>query len=110
MVTSKRERILGMFPTTRWPARDVRHRRQAAAYLTQVVAGAVPPDSRSTAVLGLLAVSGQVHRIVNAPGLSKGQLRRRAFEVSQQFSSPTTEAAAHAIDQTRAAIKASHNS
>ena len=75
-------RILGLFPTTTWPAVDVRHEREVRQRLQAVLVTGLDPDPRTAAVIALLAAVDQAHRQVDRGGLSAGQVRKRAKQVA----------------------------
>ncbi|WP_175008920.1 GPP34 family phosphoprotein [Cellulosimicrobium sp. TH-20] len=61
-------RVLGIFPTTRWPAADSRHEDAVRADLRRVLVEGQPPDARAAAIVALLAATGQAGRVLATGG------------------------------------------
>ncbi|TIC80729.1 GPP34 family phosphoprotein [Nocardioides sp. GY 10127] len=77
------ERVLGLFPRTRWPEVDSRHEEELRRTLHEVLVDGRTPDLRTGALVALLHVADRAHRLVDAPGVSDRELRRRAKAVSE---------------------------
>ncbi len=76
-------KVLGLFPHTTWPAADLQHERQLRQRLDGVLVSGLEPDPRTAALVALLQAVGQAHRQVDRGGLSAGEVRRRAKQVSE---------------------------
>ncbi|WP_265522664.1 GOLPH3/VPS74 family protein [Oerskovia flava] len=74
------ERILGIFPTTRWPAEDSRHEDAVRAGLWRVLVDGSAPDERTAALVAILAATGRAGKVVGAP--DRRAADRRAKEVA----------------------------
>ncbi len=61
-------RILGIFPTTRWPAADSRHEDAVRTELWRVLVDGAAPDERAGALVALLSATGQTGRVLAAGG------------------------------------------
>ena len=61
-------RVLGIFPTTRWPAADSRHEDGVRAALWRVLVDGAVPDERTAAVVTILSATGQAGRVLAAGG------------------------------------------
>ncbi|MFB8230001.1 GPP34 family phosphoprotein [Cellulosimicrobium sp. NPDC055967] len=61
-------RVLGIFPTTRWPAADTRHEEGVRAGLWRVLVDGGAPDLRTAALVAILAATGQAGRVLAAGG------------------------------------------
>lgn len=61
-------RVLGIFPTTRWPAADSRHEDAVRADLRRVLVEGQVPDARAAAIVALLAATGQAGRVLATGG------------------------------------------
>ncbi|MEV8178388.1 GPP34 family phosphoprotein [Cellulosimicrobium funkei] len=61
-------RVLGIFPTTRFPAADSRHEDAVRADLQRVLVEGQAPDARAAAIVALLAATGQAGRVLAAGG------------------------------------------
>lgn len=100
IVRASEERVLGIFPTTRWPAVDSAHEARVRAALYDVLVGGRTPTSLETTLIALLHAVGQVPKVVPTDVLSKRDLSRRAKEVAEG------SVAGDAVIQAVAAIQA----
>jgi hypothetical protein len=96
ILQAEQGRILGLFPTTRWPAADARHEYELRAALDSVLRVGTQPDQRTAALIAMLHAVDVVPKIVtNAP--DKKALKRRAKEIAES---------AWAADAVRSAVQA----
>lgn len=95
-------RILGIFPTTRWPADDSAHEAALRERLAAVLLEGAAPDARTTALLAVLQGSGLVGGLV--PRDRRRQAEARAKELAE--SGWATEGMARAIDELTAIMVA----
>jgi Golgi phosphoprotein 3 GPP34 len=96
ILQAEQGRILGLFPTTRWPAADARHEQEVRAALDSVLRVGTQPDQRTAALVALLHAVDAVPKIITtAP--DKKALKRRAKEIAES---------AWAADAVRAAVQA----
>lgn len=72
-------RVLGLFPTTRWPAADSAHEEEVRRALATVLVEGEQPDDRTGALVALLSAIDKAHRVVDGP---RGPVRRRAKEIA----------------------------
>lgn len=106
VLRAEQGRILGVFPTHRWPAQDARHEAEVRSRVTQALVHGSTPDARSAALIALLhalrcedkAVDPRQHEV------SKRQLRTRAEEIAQ--GDWASQAVRTAIDEVTAAVAA----
>ncbi|MHA7133404.1 GOLPH3/VPS74 family protein [Oerskovia turbata] len=76
-------RILGIFPTTRWPAADSRHEGELRRTLTRVLLDDAAPDERTGALVAILAATGQAGRVMAADPATEdggGQVDRQGVD------------------------------
>ena len=78
----RRDRVLGLFPRTRWPAVDSRREQEVRSALTACLVQGQEPDDRTAALVALLSAIGHAHKVVDTQGLSSGEVRRRAKQVA----------------------------
>lgn len=83
IVRASEERILGIFPTTRWPAVDSAHEARVRAALLDVLVGGRTPTPLEATLIALLHAIGQVPKVVPTDALSKRDLRSRAKVVAE---------------------------
>lgn len=94
--------VLGVFPTTRWPAADVAHEAEVRTGIRDCVAAGRTPTDREAALVSLLQAVDRVPLVVGDVGLPKRDLRRRAKTIAQgEFAG---EAVRRAIAELNAAV------
>jgi hypothetical protein len=77
------DKLFGLIPRTRWPARDSSHEEEVRRALTDVLVAGVEPEPRIGALAALLYAVDRAHKTVPHEGLSNGEVRRRAKQVSE---------------------------
>lgn len=77
----RRERVLGVFPTTRYDVVDTARRERLAAALDAVLSGRVPPDDVTGPLIGLLQAGGVVKRLV--PPTERRAAVRKAKDIAR---------------------------
>jgi hypothetical protein len=82
MVRREQTHVLGLFPSTRWPAADLAYENALRAHLAAVLAGQSDVDARSATVIALLHGAGAVGRLVVA-GMSAREVRERAKRIAE---------------------------
>ena len=75
--------MLGLFPRTRWPARDNSHEQSVRRALTVVLVDGARPDARTGALVALLHAVDRAHKTVPHEGLGSRQVRKRAKQVAE---------------------------
>jgi hypothetical protein len=85
VLRAEQGRVLGIFPTKRWPAADAAHERQVRAALEQALLTGLPPEPRTAALVSLLRALRTLHKVVPPKhhGLSRRDLDRRAKEIGE---------------------------
>jgi hypothetical protein len=85
VLRSERGKVLGVFPTQRWPTADAAHERQLRVELEQALLTGLQPRERVAALVSLLHALRAVHKVVRPKdhGLSKRDLDRRAKEIAE---------------------------
>ncbi|GGD16561.1 GOLPH3/VPS74 family protein [Nocardioides daphniae] len=90
-ILERREtKILGLFPSTTWPAVDVQHEQQVRASLRDCLVIGLMPTPRTAALVALLAAVDQAYKVL-APGdltsqrgeLSPREVKRRAKAITE---------------------------
>lgn len=76
-------RVLGLFPTTRWPTADAAHEQEVRRALTATLVQGHDPDPRTGALVALLSAIDKAHRVVDHEGMSAREVRRRAKELAE---------------------------
>lgn len=77
------DRVLGLFPRTRWPAVDSSHEQEVRRQLTAALVQGVDPDERTGALVALLSAIDKPHKVVDHEGLSAGEVRKRAKAIAK---------------------------
>lgn len=102
MLERREDKILGLFPRTRWPAADPSHEEAVRADLTRVLVRGEEPDERTAALIALLAAIDRVHKVVADPAVSGREVRKRAKAIAEGAWAAT--AVRQAIQASMAAI------
>lgn len=78
-------RILGIFPSHRWPAKDSAHERSVRERITGALVQGVTPDERTAALISLLNALKAVHKVVDPRqhAVRKADLNARAKEIAE---------------------------
>ncbi|KQW49391.1 hypothetical protein ASC77_12025 [Nocardioides sp. Root1257] len=79
----REDKVLGLFPRTRWPAVDSTHEEQVRRALTASLVGGAEPDQRTGALVALLSAIDKAHKVVDHEGMSSRDVRKRAKQVSE---------------------------
>jgi hypothetical protein len=79
----REDKVLGLFPRTRWPAADSTHEEEVRRSLTAALVQGVEPDERTGALVALLSSIDRAHKVVDHDGMSSRDVRERAKEISE---------------------------
>jgi Golgi phosphoprotein 3 (GPP34) len=106
LVRAEQGRILGVFPTHRWPTQDASHEAEMRRLVTQALVQRTVPDTRTAALIALLHALRCEHKIVDPRqyDLSKRELTVRAGEIAKGIWA--SEAVRKAIEEMTAAVVA----
>lgn len=106
ILRAQRGKVLGVFPTTRWPAADSAHETQLYDRLRSVLVVGSTPDARIAALTGLLSALDAPHKVLATAGeeVDKKAVRRRAKEIRE--GSWAADAVGSAIAAVQAAVTA----
>lgn len=77
------DRVLGIFPRTRWPANDQAHEEMVRRDLADALRGELTPTDRTRALVALLSATSLAHRVLDVDGLSRGEVKRRARQIAE---------------------------
>jgi hypothetical protein len=104
LVREEEGKVLGLFPSNRWPAQDAGHERALRAALDAALVQGLEPEPRTAAVVALLSALRAVPKVVDTAGsgLSKKQLNDRAAQIAE--GSWGSAAVRKAIDEMVAAV------
>lgn len=97
-------KILGLFPTTRWPAEDSEHEAGVRAELRRVLVEGQQPDERTGALVALLAGMNAVKRVLKDEDVDVKQAEARAKEIAE--GNWAGEAMRRAVEEMTAAVMA----
>jgi hypothetical protein len=79
----RQDKVLGLFPRTRWPAVDTAHEQDVRRALAAVLVQGAQPDERTGALIALLSAIDRAHKIVDREGMSARDVRKRAKQISE---------------------------
>jgi len=96
-------KVLGLFPVTRWPAKDARHEAEIRSGLENVLKLGTQPDERTAALIALLSALNVVPKVIT-DAVDKKALKRRAKEIAE--SEWAAAAVRKAVAEMQAAITA----
>ncbi|MFD6893778.1 GPP34 family phosphoprotein [Rhodococcus sp. NPDC060086] len=80
-VREERGKVLGLFPTRRWPAVDESHERQVRSELYSVLVDGVTPSPHTASLISLLSATKLAPKIF--PDVDKKRITERAKEISE---------------------------
>ena len=83
MLERREDRVLGLFPRTRWPVADAAHEDDVRRRLSAVLVQGLTPDERTAALVALLHAIGRAHKVVPRDGVSSSQVKRRAKDIAE---------------------------
>ena len=83
LLERREDRVLGLFPRTRWPVADVAHEDDVRRRLSGALVQGLTPDERTGALVALLHAIGHAPKVVPHDGVSTSEVKRRAKEVSE---------------------------
>jgi len=104
ILRSKNDKVVGLFPRTRWPAEDSRHEDEVRRKIRQALIAQHPGDERTGALLSLLSAMGIASKVIEIDGISKRDLNKRAKVISE--GTWASEAVRDAVAASQAAILA----
>ena len=110
VVRAEKGRILGIFPTDRWPAENANHEMSVRAGIASALRDGRTSDARTGALTSLLLALRAVHKVMepSSVGLSKQELKEGAKRIAE--GDWAARAVRQAIDSTNAAIIAASSS
>lgn len=76
-------KVLGLFPTRRWPTADATREQEVRRALVAVLVQGLEPDPRTGALVALLHATDRAHQVVDHEGLSSREVRRRAKQIAE---------------------------
>ena len=89
-------KVLGVLPRTTWPAVDSSHKRELRDRLQNVLVLGATPDSRTAALVSLLAAVNAAHKLVNG---DKKAIRARAKDIAAgDWAGPAVKKAVEAVN------------
>ncbi|TDD60069.1 GPP34 family phosphoprotein [Kribbella antibiotica] len=104
ILEADRDKVLGLFPVTRWPAKDAQHEGEVRAALESVLKVGTAPDQRTGALIALLSALDVVPKVIT-DAVDKRQLRARAKVIAD--SDWAAAAVKKAVAEMQAAMTAS---
>ena len=78
-------RVLGIFPSTRWPAVDSQHEGRVRELLSSALVHGTTPDQRTASLIALLSSVDAAHKVVDdeTHGVDKKTIKNRAKEIRE---------------------------
>lgn len=104
IVRSENGKILGVFPTHRWPARDVVHETGIRQTLHDALITGTTPQPQTAALISLLQSIKAVNKILDVPRAERSAVKDRAKQISQD--AWAADAVRKAVDAVNSAVVA----
>ena len=82
LVERRDGKVLGLFPHTTWPARDVRREESVRSLLQGALVQGLTPDARTSALVALLVAIDHAHKVVDGGDLPVRTVKDRAREIA----------------------------
>ncbi|MCP2263661.1 GPP34 family phosphoprotein [Promicromonospora thailandica] len=103
VLRAEQAKVLGLFPTTRWPAHDAAPEAAVRARLLDALIGRTAPDERTAALVSLLLATDLVRKVY--PDQDRRALRRRAKEIADsQWAGAAVKKAVDALTAATTAV------
>ncbi|SNS63976.1 GOLPH3/VPS74 family protein [Rhodococcoides kyotonense] len=96
------DKILGLFPTTAWPALDTAHSNSLRQWIGSAVVDGTTPTPQISALISLVSAIDAVHKVL--PGVDKKSAKKRAKEIAE--GEWASEAVRKAVQDVNAAVMA----
>lgn len=80
-VTENHDKIWGLFPTTTWPAHDVRRQDRARRAIGSAIVDGTTPTPEISALISLVSAIDAIPKVL--PGVDKKAAKRRAKEIAE---------------------------
>lgn len=77
------DKILGVFPRTRWPMADASHEEEVRRQLTAALLQGVDPEPRTAALIALLSAIDQAHQVIDHEGMPTREVKQRAKQIAE---------------------------
>ncbi len=110
VLRAEKGRVLGIFPTDRWPAENANHETSVRAGIASALRDGRTSDPRTGALISLLLALRAAHKVMepSSVGLSEPEMKANAKGIAQ--GDWAAKAVRQAIDSTHAAIIAASSS
>jgi Golgi phosphoprotein 3 (GPP34). len=110
VLRAEKGRVLGIFPTDRWPAENANHEASVRAGIASALRDGRTSDPRTGALISLLLALRAVHKVMapSSVGVSEPEMKASAKRIAQ--GDWAAKAVRQAIDSTNAAIIAASSS
>lgn len=83
ILRSEKDKVLGLFPRTRWPAEDSSHETEVRRQINQALIAEHTADERIAALIALLSAMGITSKVTKIDGLSGRDINKRAKAISE---------------------------
>lgn len=83
MIRVEKDKVLGLFPRTRWPAEDSAHETEVRRKINQAVIAERTTDERTAALISLVSSLGAASNVISIEGISRRDIKKRAKAISE---------------------------
>lgn len=80
-VTENKDKVLGLFPTTTWPARDTSHEKVLRDALRSALVDGTTPSPHTAALISLISAVDLTHKVI--VDADKKLLKQRAKQIAE---------------------------
>lgn len=80
-VTENKDKVLGLFPTTTWPARDTSHEKVLRDSLRSALVDGTTPSPHTAALISLISAVDLTHKVI--VDADKKLLKQRAKQIAE---------------------------
>ncbi|MBJ8344185.1 GPP34 family phosphoprotein [Antrihabitans sp. YC2-6] len=98
-IRQQRTKVLGLFPTTKWPARDTRRKQAVRLELERALIHNATPSPHNAALISLLSAIDGVHKVF--PDADRKAIKKRATEIAEgEWAGTAVRKAVEAVNTT----------
>ncbi|MFK8025482.1 MAG: GPP34 family phosphoprotein [Ilumatobacter sp.] len=102
MIRAEKDKVLGLFPRTRWPAEDSSHEETVRSKIRESLLAERAVDDRTAAVIALLSAYEVIASVMEIDGMKSRELRKRAKAIGE--GAWGSEALRDAVEAAQAAV------
>jgi hypothetical protein len=106
VLEEQRSKVLGLFPTTRWPETDPAPEQELRRRLTDVLVGGAEPDPHTALLISLVSALRLVRRLVDKDQRKQAETRAKDIAAKNAEAMGTSAVVSRAVQAVEAAVTA----